>query len=214
MGSADPGNAAKYTARFSESRRDRLEKELGVKLSKAQLRGKAAKGELPISILRLAKFGSAEQKYDYVARQVFKGKSATEARKEVRLSAAKFREVQKSDPTLKIEKGRYRISSKGTFSFFDRNGEIITGVRIIGESKRRFHDYEGAYELALTGPTAEERAKGEKKLRSFAKVKIYDAEGKRLYPATDVKVIKKALKAAGADQRARFAERFYEREGS
>jgi hypothetical protein len=158
MGSADPSKAAKYPARFSESRIARLEKELGVKPSEAQLRGKPRKGELPISV-------------------------------------------------------RYRISSKGTFSFFDRNGEVMTGVRIIGESKRRFHDYEDAYELALSGPTAEERAKGEKKLRSFAKVKIYDAEGKRYYPATDVKIIKKALKSAGADQRARVAERFYEREG-
>ena len=54
MGSGDPSKAAKYAARFSESRRDRLEKELGVKLSKAQLRGKPGKGELPISVLRLA----------------------------------------------------------------------------------------------------------------------------------------------------------------
>lgn len=202
-----------YSSRVSESRRERLEKELGVRLSKAQLRGKPEKGELSISLLRLSK-GSAEQKYDYVTRQVFKGKSATAARKEVKLSAAKFREVQKSDPTLKKDKGRYRIWSKGTFSFFDRDGNVTTGVRIIGESKRHFHDYEDAYELALRGATAEDRAKGEKKLKSFARVKIYDADGKRIYPATDIKVIKKALKSSGADQRARFAERFYEREGA
>ena len=202
-----------YSSRVSESRRERLEKELGVKLSKAQLRGKPKKDELPISVLRLSK-GSTEQKYDYVARQVYKGRSATEARKEVKLSAAKFREAQKSDPTLTKEKGRYRISSKGTFTFFDRDGNATNGVRIIGESKRRFHAYEDAYELALSGPSAEDRAKGEKQLRSFAKIKIYDAEGKRLYPATDIKVIKKALKSSSADQRARFAERFYEREGS
>jgi hypothetical protein len=207
-------NASKtYSSRVAESRRERLENELGVKLSKAQLRGKPKNGELPISVLRLSK-GSPEQKYDYVARQVYKGRSATEARKDVKLSAAKFREAQKSDPTLKKEKGRYRISSKGIFSFFDRDGNVTSGVRIIGESKRRFHAYEDAYELALSGPTAEDRAKGEKQLRSFAKVKIYDADGKRIYPATNIKIIKKALKSSNADQRARFAERFYEREAA
>src|SRR5258708_3718642 len=100
--------------RLAPERRTFLERELGVTLSNAQLRGKPRKGELSISVLRLAKKGSAEAKYDYVARQVHKGKSATAARKEVRLSKAKFREAQKGDPTLKKERGRYRISSKGT----------------------------------------------------------------------------------------------------
>jgi len=205
---------AKYSSRVSESRRERLEKELGVKLSTSQLRGKPRKGELSVSVLRLSKKGTAEQRYDYVARQVFKGKkSATAARKEVRLSGAKFREMQKGDPTLRKEGGRFRTSSKGTFSYFDRNGDLITGVRIIGESKKRFHEYEDAYDDAIRGSTSEIRAKGEAKLRSFAKVKIYDADGKRLYPVTDIKVIKKSLKSLNSDQRARFAERFYEREG-
>lgn len=205
---------AKYSRRVSESRRERLEKEFGVKLSTSQLRGKPRKGELPISVLRLSKKGSSEQKYDYVARQVHKGKSATAARKEIRLSETKFREAQKSDPTLKKENGRYRVSSKGTVSYFDRDGGLIKGVRVLGDSKRLFHAYEDVYHDAIMGSTAEIRAKGAKKLKAFAKEKIYDAEGKRIYLATDVNLIKQKLKSLNADQRARFAERFYEREGS
>jgi hypothetical protein len=76
----------KYSSRTSPEPRSVLEHELGLKLSDAQLRGHPGKGELSISVLRLGKSGSTGAKYDYVAREVYKGKSATASRMEVKLS--------------------------------------------------------------------------------------------------------------------------------
>lgn len=201
-----------YSDRVSESRRERLEQELGLALSNAQLRGKPRKGELSISVLRLAKSRKTKDKLDYVTREIFRGKSAAKARKEVRLSDAKFKEAIKGDKTFLKSKGRYTLAIQERFRFVDRHGLSRENIPIVGQSRKQFFAYGDALRDAQEGQSAAIRTDGEKRLKAFAKVKFYDAEGKRIYPATSLKTIRKAEKSMDRDRRSRFAEKFYERE--
>jgi len=205
---------AENLRRTSAERRIRLEGELGAPLSNAQLRGRPGKGELSISVLRLAKNGSPKDKLDYVTREVYRGKSASQARREVRFSNAKFKEAIKGDKTFLKAKGRYTVAVQERFRFIDRDGRSLENVPIVGESRKQFFAYRDALRDAQEGQTAAIRAAGEKRLKAFAKVKLYDAEGKRLHPSTDLKVIRKAEKSMDRDRRARFAEKFYERDAA
>jgi hypothetical protein len=81
--------AKRSSWRLSEERRLKLQDELGIPLSNAQLRGHPRKGEPSISLLRKRKSFTPEEKYNEVISLVRRNMSATAARKLAEPVAAK-----------------------------------------------------------------------------------------------------------------------------
>src|SRR5262245_22864287 len=131
MATKSRSRRAEAARRMAQERRIKLESELGVSLSPAQLRGRPRKGELSISVRRIANNGSPEDKLDYVAREVYRGKSASQARKEVRFSEARFKEAIKGDKTFVKAKGRYQVAVQERFRFIDRDGQSRENVPLV-----------------------------------------------------------------------------------
>ena len=65
---------------------------------------------------------------------------------------------------------------------------------------------------ATSGSTDAIRKEGREELKKLRQAKIVDASGRRIRPTTNLKKIKKAEKSMSAEQRARYSEKFYERE--
>jgi hypothetical protein len=198
--------------RLSEERRLKLQEEFGTPISNAQLRGHPRKGELSISLLRKRKTYTPEQKYNEIVHLVKNRRSVTAARKEIDLSVKQFRALNTKYGHLKRRgAGRYGTDAE-LFTFVDAKGNVQRNIPFAGENARLIRKYKIAVKKASSGSSAAIRAEGNQELKELRKVKIVDATGRRIRPATNLNKIRKAEKSMSAEQRARFSEKFYERE--
>ena len=182
---------------------DRIARGRKAGLSRRQARGHPGKGELSTSTIRKRRTYKPEQKYNEVIRLVRTGKSVTAARKEMGLSHKSFTRLNKEFHSLKKdESGHYQLKV-GYFSFIDASGQLQERLPFAGSNVVVMHDYGDAYDQALTSNSSAP-------LRPFRKTIVIDANGRKHQLATDLNVIKKALKAMSADRRASFAEGLYD----
>ncbi len=198
--------------RFSEQRRLKLEEELGAPISSAQLRGHPRKGEPSISLLRKRKTYTPEQKYNEVVSLVRQNRSTTAARKLIGLSRRELTTLNKEYGHLKREgQGRYKTDAE-LFTLVDSEGKRRENIPFVGENARLIRKYKIAVKKATAGSTDAIRKQGRDELKELRKLKIVDASGRRIRPTTNLKKIRKAEKSMSAEQRARYSEKFYERE--
>ena len=204
--------AKRSSWRLSEERRLKLQDELGIPLSNAQLRGHPRKGEPSISLLRKRKTFTPEEKYNEVVSLVRRNKSATAAQREIGLSRKEFTNLNAKYGHLKREgQGRYKTDAE-LFTFVDIEGKRQENIPFVGENARLIRKYKIAVKKATIGSTDAIRKEGRDELKELRKLKIVDASGRRIKPTTNLKKIRKAEKSMSAEQRARYSEKFYERE--
>jgi hypothetical protein len=204
--------AKRSSWRLCEERRLKLQDELGIQISNAQLRGHPRKGEPSISLLRKRKTFTPEEKYNEVVSLVRRNKSATAAQREIGLSRKEFTNLNAKYGHLKREgQGRYKTDAE-LFTFVDIEGKRQENIPFVGENARLIRKYKIAVKKATIGSTDAIRKEGRDELKELRKLKIVDASGRRIRPTTDLKKIRKADKSMSAEQRARYSEKFYERE--
>ena len=139
-------------------------------------------------------------------------RSATAARKEIGLSRREFTSLNKEYGHLKRQgHGRYETDAE-LFTFVDIEGKRQENIPFVGENARLIRKYKIAVKKATIGSTDAIRKEGRDELKELRKLKIVDASGRRIRPTTDLKKISKADKSMSAEQRARYSEKFYERE--
>jgi hypothetical protein len=181
----------------------RIERGRASGLSRSQARGHPRAGELKASTVRKRQTYTPKQKYDEIVRLVHGGKSVTAARKEMGFSHKAFTRLNQEFRSLKIDaRGRYRLKL-GYFSFIDASGQLQERVPFAGSSIVVMRDYEDAYDMAMMSNNSAP-------LKPFRKVVAVDATGRKHRLATDINVIKKALKTMNADRAASFAEGLYD----
>lgn len=204
--------AKRSSWRLSEERRLKLQDELGIPVSNAQLRGHPRKGEPSISRLRKRKTFTPEEKYNEVVRLVRRNMSATAARQEIGLSRRDLTTLNAKYGHLKREgHGRYKTDAE-LFTLVDSEGKRRENIPFVGENARLIREYKIAVKKASSGSTEAIRKQGREELKNLRKMKIVDASGRQIKPTTNLKKIRKAEKSMSAEQRARYSEKFYERE--
>ncbi len=180
-------------------RRQELEKKYRISISDFQIRGHPRKGEPTLTQLIRRKSLTPAQKYAEVVRLVnTEGKSVTASLKELGFSRSAFKKQNaKYGYFVRAEETRpgqraYTIPRLPRFDVITKTGRYLEAVSFAGENASTMGRYWRAVAKA-------ERMASNEPLKPF-KTPIYDAEGKRIELATDLKVIKSAKKKLSRDQ--------------
>jgi hypothetical protein len=157
---------------------------------------------------KLRTSGKPEAKFAYVVQRVRAGQSVTAARREVGLSHSAFKRQNEKQQVFEVAEKRRPGKRSYTpkvyrLSIIDAAGVFREAVPFAGNGAKPVFAYFDAVEKA-------ERTGDGKYLKPYRNKTFIDADGNRIKPAADLKVILHRRKTLTAEQSERVTSKFYE----